>query len=626
MSTRRRDFLKASAALAAASALPAAAAERSREWAYYGGDPHNSRFSPLDQINASNVGELKVAWELETLPANTRPIGMIECTPLVIDGVMYVSGFGLHTHAVEAHTGKILWSNQGFDEGARRQSRAAGVSRGVANWEDGSTKRLFAPVREHILSINRDTGKLDDNFGTGGGVDLNLDVDRELGPGDSIASTTPGVVFEDLLIVPTRNGEGPGKAAPGHIRAFDCRTGKRRWIFHTIPHPGEFGYETWSKDSWKEAGGANCWGGMSVDHERGLIFVATGSPTFDFWGGRRIGQNLFGNCVLALDARTGERKWHYQTVHHDLWDYDLPCPPNLVTVMHNGRPRDAVAQVGKTGWVYLLDRETGEPLWPIEERPVPASTVPGEQAWPTQPFPTNPPAFSRQYFGPGDIANLSPESHKHLVEERLKDIVFATMFTPPRLNQEVICFPGYHGGGLWGGASWRQDQGVLYVNHNEIPWSLKLVPAKEGADYPYEHTGYLRPGDKDDYPAIKPPWARISAINLNEGKILWQAPLGEYKELTAKGIPPTGTYMRGGNIATAGGVLFTSGTLDSVLRAYDQRDGKVLWEFELGGAGYATPCTYEAHGRQYVVIASSPRAEATGDGPKAGFTAFALPE
>ena len=624
MPARRREFLKTAAGFAAASALPAQAG-KPWEWRSYSADPTSSHYAPLDEITAANVAGLEVAWELETLPANTRPIGMLECTPIVVDGVMYLSGFGLHTHAVEAHTGKTIWTNQGFDSGRRRTS-AAGVSRGVAYWKDGREERIFAPVREHVFAIDARSGKLIDAFGEGGAIDVEKNLDRVLGEGESVASTTPGVVFEDLLIIPTRNGEGPSKAAPGHIRAYDCRTGKLRWIFHTVPHPGEFGYETWSPDSWKESGGTNCWGGMSVDQERGLVFFGLGSPTFDFWGGRRKGQNLFGNCVMCLDARTGERKWHYQTVHHDLWDYDLPCPPNLVTVMHDGRPRDAVAQVAKTGWVYVLDRETGEPLYPIEERPVPASTVPGEEAWPTQPFPTHPPAFSRQRFGPTDVANLSPESHEYLVKERLEAVVFAEMFTPPWLNQEVICYPGYHGGGLWGGAAWRADEGVLYLTHNEIPWSLKLIPAAEGSAYPYEHTGYLRPEDKDGYPAISPPWGRISAINLNTGKILWQEAHGEYKELTAKGIPRTGQYNRGGLVATKGGVLFASGTLDNVFRAYSQKDGKPLWEYELGGGGYATPATYEADGRQYVAIASSPRSDARGKGPKAGFTAFALPK
>ncbi|MBK5292553.1 MAG: PQQ-binding-like beta-propeller repeat protein, partial [Acidobacteriia bacterium] len=286
----------------------------------------------------------------------------------------------------------------------------------------------------------------------------------------------------------------------------------------------------------------------------------------------------------------------------------------------------AVAQVAKTGWVYLLDRETGKPLYPIEERPVPPSTVPGESAWPTQPFVTNPPPFSRQSFTPNDVARLSSQSHDYLVNERMKDIVFARMFTPPILDKEVICFPGYHGGGLWGGGSWVAEKGVLFVSHNEIPWSLKLVKAPDGSGYPYHHTGYLRPEDQEGYPAISPPWGRLSAIDLNNNKILWQVPLGEYKELTAKGIPPTGTYCRGGNIATKGGLLFASGTLDSTIRAFHQQSGKLLWEQPLGGIGLATPCTYEAGGRQFVVIASSPLSSAKGPGPKAGFTAFALPK
>ena len=626
MPVDRRRFLQAGAgALLAAGAAPAPAAESGWEWRYYAGDPHSSRYAPLTQINRSNVGDLEVAWELETLPPRVRPVGMIECTPIVIDGVMYASGFNLHTHALEAHTGKLIWSNEGFESESRRRG-AAGVSRGLTYWKDGSEERLFAPVREHVLGIDAKTGKLIDSFGVGGGIDLSQDVDRELGEGESLVSTTPGVVFEDLLIVPTRPGEGPRKAAPGHIRAFDCRTGKRRWIFHTIPHPGEYGYETWSQDSWKTNGGANCWGGMSLDAERGLVFVATGSPTFDFWGGDRLGENLFGNCVICLDARTGERKWHYQTVHHDLWDYDLPCAPNLVTIEHEGRPRDAVAQVAKTGWIYLLDRETGEPIHPILERPVAKSTVPGEQTWPTQPFPTNPPAFSRQSFAWQDIARLSEESYRYLTEERLKDVELAPMFTPPALDREVMCFPGYHGGGLWGGASWRADRGVMFINHNEIPWSLKLIKAEDGSGFPFEHTGYLRPEDEDGYPAISPPWGRISAVDLNESKILWQVALGEYDELTDRGFPPTGAYDRGGNCATAGGLLFASGLADGRFYAFDQRDGRTLWRRDLGGSGVATPCTYEADGRQFVVIASSPRPDARGEGPQAGFTAFALPK
>ena len=366
---------------------------------------------------------------------------------------------------------------------------------------------------------------------------MRSDLDRDL-EDEGVASTTPGVVYQDLLIITSRTDEGPRKAAQDTSEHTIAAPARALDLPHH-PAPRRVRLRDLVEGLLKTAGGANNWGGMSVDHDRGLVFVSTGSPTFDFWGGERIGENLFGNCVLCLNAETGERVWHFQTVHHDLFDYDLACAPNLVTVMHNGRPRDAVAQVGKTGWVYLLDRETGEPLYPIEERPVPQSTVPGEQAWPTQPFVTEPPAFSRQYFGPGEIADLSEESHSYLINKRLEDVVLARMFTPPMLDKEVVVFPGYHGGAIWGGASWRQDAGTLFINHNEIPWSLKLVKAKEGSGYPYEHTGYLRPEDEDGYPAIKPPWGRITAMDLNERRILWQ-----FRWANTTNSPKPGTSLR----------------------------------------------------------------------------------
>lgn len=619
----RRRLLQA-AALAPAARLLGHAAETNWEWRDYSADSHSSRFAPLAQIDRDNVEHLEVAWELETLPDGYRPQGTLQCNPIVVDGVMYASGHSLHTHAIEAHTGRQIWENTGFDSGARRR-RASGTSRGVTYWKDGNDERIFAPVREHLFAINAKTGKLIEDFGADGAIELTKHLDRELGEA-TVVSTTPAVVFEDLLITTSKPGEGPRDAAPGHVRAYDCRSGNLRWTFHTIPHPGEFGYETWSKDSWKKAGGANCWGGMSVDHERGWVLFSTGSPTFDFWGGDRIGSNLFGNSIVCLDARTGERVWHYQTIHHDLFDYDLGCAPNLVTVQFEGRPREAVAQVSKTGWVFLLDRETGKPLYPIEERPVPQSDVPGEESWPTQPFVTEIPPFGRQYFGPDDIAKLSDESHAYLAKERLAAVEFAPMFTPPILDKELMVFPGYHGGAIWGGASWSQESGVLFINHNEIPWSLKLVKSQEGAEYPFDHTGYLRPEDERGYPAVSPPWGQITALDLNEKKVVWQVPLGEYEELSKEGHEPTGTYNRGGNIATAGGLLFSAAAEDGVFRAFSQKDGKTLWRHALGGVGLATPATYEADGRQFVVIASSPRSAAKGSGPKAGFTAFALPE
>ena len=605
------------AANASAAAKGLGPAGPTHEWRFYNGDAASTHYSPLDQITPGNVAELKVAWQ--HLPEEgARARGMFECTPIVVDGVMYIAGSRLRVQALEAATGKLIWSQNPLTEVS--STRAAGVSRGVTYWRDGDDERIFAPVRDRLLGFDAKTGEPLKDFGKNGAVDLTQDLDRDI-TGLNLFSTTPGAVYKDLIIVTSRPDEGPRQAAPGHIRAYDVHTGRRRWIFHTIPHPGEFGHDTWSPDSWKTSGGANCWGGMSVDHERGLVYIPTGSPTFDFWGGDRVGKNLFGNCILCLNAETGERVWHFQTVHHDLWDYDVPGAPQLVSVMHEGRPRDIVAQVSKTGWVYMLDRETGEPLYPIEERPVPPSDVAGEKAWPTQPYPAKPPAFCRQEMFPDDLSDISPEANAYL-KERFKNARFGKMFVPPG-ERETIAVPGYHGGGLWGGASWDAGRGWLFINSNEIPWSIHLVDAKPDSGYPFEHTGYIRLRDEEGYPAIKPPWGQIVAMDLNKCEIVWTAPLGEYKELTKRGIAPTGTYNRGGNIATKGGVLFASGTLDNTFRAFEAATGKVLWETALKGGGFSTPSTYEAGGKQYVTISVSPSRSATeGAGP--GLVVYAL--
>ena len=404
--------------------------------------------------------------------------------------------------------------------------------------------------------LDAKTGKPIPSFADEGAIDLEKDVDRDV-PGLSIVSTTPGAIYQDLLIVTSRTGEGPRAAAPGHIRAYDLKSGKRKWIFHTIPHPGEFGYDTWSPEAWKTTGGANCWGGMSIDEKRGLAFLGTGSPTFDFYGGDRVGAGLFGNCVLALKAETGERVWHFQTVHHDLWDYDIPCSPMLVTVTHNGRKVDIVAQVSKTGWVYLLDRQTGKPLYPIEERPVPQTDLAGEKTYPTQPFPTAPPPFSKHGISRDDLTDISPEAHAYALD-KTKDYRFGPMFTPPG-KRETMTFPGFHGGALWGGASFDPQSEWLYVNHNEISWTTALEEAEEKEGYRYGFSGYHMNADEQGYPITRPPWGRISAIDLKNAKIVWQTPHGEFKGLTARGIPRTGTYIRGGNVVTKGGLSSPQG-------------------------------------------------------------------
>ena len=476
-------------------------------------------------------------------------------------------------------------------------------------------------MRTELLALDAKTGKLIESFGKGGRVDLRDDLDRDM-TNLRVSASTPGPIYKDLLILGTGGGEGPRPAAPGHIRAYDVRTGKRRWIFHTIPHPGEFGYDTWPPEAWKISGGANCWGGMSVDETRGLVFAATGSPTFDFFGGDRKGQNLFGNCVLALNAETGERVWHFQAVHHDIWDYDLPCQPVLVTVRHQEKPVDAVAQITKMGFIFLLDRETGKPLFPIEERPTPKSDIPGEEAWPTQPFPTKPPPIARQRLTEDGLANLSPESHAATLAQ-FKKIRSEGLFTPLS-KQGTVVFPGTLGGGLWGAGAFDPASGRIYVASNNIGNIMALTEAKPDAGYRYDHKGYNQFRGPDGYPACKPPWGVLSAVDLNEGEIVWQKTLGEFKELSERGIPPTGTQTMGGAVATKGGLVFIAATKDEKIRAFDAETGKILWEAQLDAGGYATPCTYEAGGKQYVVIAAGGGGK---NRTRAGdaFVAFALP-
>ena len=439
-------------------------------WPIYGGDSAGTKYSALDQINWTNVKQLQPAWIYRCDDMTERPASTIECNPIVIDGVAYLTTPGLKLVALDASTGKEQWR---FDPW--NGTRGRGVNRGVTFWSEGSDRRILFVAGSYLHAINAVDGQPVKSFGQDGKIDLREGLDRDVFF-MAVSATTPGIIYRDLLILGSIVGEGPQVGAPGHIRAFDVRTGARKWIFHTIPHPGEFGYETWSPDSWKTVGGANCWGGMTLDAGRGLVFAGTGSANYDHWGGNRIGQNLFANCVLALRADTGERAWHFQVVHHDLWDYDIPCPPNLVTVERAGRRVDAVAQQTKFGNLYVLDRETGEPLFPVEERSVPQSTVPGEQSWPTQPFPVAPPPFAQQRFTAVETTDLNPRA-REFVLGKLKTMRTGDVFEPPGL-QPSVALPQFNGGGEWGGASFDPQTRTLYINaSNEAEW-IGMVPAK----------------------------------------------------------------------------------------------------------------------------------------------------
>jgi quinoprotein glucose dehydrogenase len=588
------------------------------------------RYSSLDQIRRENVAGLKPVWTYHT-GEPTGPKGKtIECTPIIVEGVMYITTANLRLIALDAETGQEKWKFDPLKEHPFEFApTSGGVNRGCAFWSDGKPngeRRVIHAIADgRLFSLDAKTGKLDPKFGKGGVRNLRDELDPKVarlpyGP------TSAPAIYQDTIIVGVSNGEGPGLTAPGDIRAFDLHTGKQVWRFHTVPRPGEFGNETWAGDSWKDRGGANAWGGLTVDTKRGLVFAGLGSAAFDFYGGDRHGDNLFANCTIALNAKSGQRVWHFQTLKHDLWDHDLPVYPNLVSVNHGGKSIDAVAQVTKTGYVFLFNRVTGEPLFGIEEKHVPVSDIPGEKSAITQPIPIKPPPFAAQFLDETNITNIG-EANRKSVLEQLKKIRGGPAFNPPSKVGSVV-IPGYHGGANWSGASFDPSSGMLYVNSCNVPNIITLVDAKptdKGRTGPYLMTGYNKFLDHEGYPAIKPPWGVLSAINLNSGEIAWQVPLGEHPELTARGIPRTGTETFGGSIVTAGGLVFIAGTMDERIHAFDKQTGKMLWEHQLAAGGYATPSTYQVNGRQYLVIAAG------GSGKlktKAGdaFVVFALPK
>ncbi|MBL8232476.1 MAG: PQQ-binding-like beta-propeller repeat protein [Bryobacterales bacterium] len=438
-----------------------------RGWEMFGGGPENAHYSTLKQIHRGNVSKLKVAWTFDT--GDVFQGSEIQCNPVVVGGVLYASTPKLRLIALDAANGKQRWA---FDP-PLPENRRGRRNRGVAHWTDGKSSRIFFSAGNQLYSLDAATGRLDDGFGKAGIVDLREGLGR---PAETltVSSTTPGVVYKDLLILPTLVSEGL-PSAPGDIRAFDVRTGKIRWTFRTIPHPGEFGHDTWPAETWKHTGGANNWAGMVVDRKRGLLFAPTGSAAFDFYGADRHGDNLFANTLLCLNAETGQRVWHFQAVKHDVWDRDFPSAPVLVTVQRDGRRVDAVAQTTKSGHVFVFERETGKSLFPLETRNVPASPVDGELLAKTQVLPLAPPAFSRQRFTEDMVTRRTPEAHR-IVLERFRKVRSGDQFEPPSLEGTIV-FPGFDGGAEWGGAAFDPETGFFYVNSNEMPWILRLVPA-----------------------------------------------------------------------------------------------------------------------------------------------------
>ena len=680
-----------------------------REWRTYLGDRAVSHASPLAQIDRRNVASLQVAWRYDAGGTQPGRSSQMQFNPLVVKGVLYGASPALRLFALDATTGAELWS---FTPDVR--ASVISPSRGAVYWEDGPDERILFGAGPHLYALDARSGLPIRAFGDDGRLDLRLGLGRDVSDDMmGVLVTTPGSVFEDLLIVGGRVNELSG-AAPGHVRAFDIRTGEMRWIFHTIPRPGEFGHDTWPPDAWQQAGGANSWAGFSVDAERGLVFVPTGSATPDFSGAARRGDDLFANSLIALDARTGERRWHYQVVRHDLWDRDLPAPPNLVEIEREGVRIPAVAQVTKTGDTFLFERETGAPLFPIREEPVHGPAMAGEFPAPSQPLPTRPPPFVRQVFSLAELADRSPLVHEKLAEQ-LATLRSGPLYLAPSA-QGTLEFPGTDGGAEWGGAAWDQVTGLLFVNANQTASIVRMIelPKERGSltdvatgylfacggchgsdlrgdgvgvpslvgvgermgfldlyrtirdgrgrmpalggtlewwqsaalagwvyfagpeDAPaqwasggegsgeYLNAGYQEFVGVDGLPGIQPPWGTFTALDLAHGEIRWQVPLGDFPQTLAAGQRGLGAQNYGGPVVTAGGLLFLAATPDQRLRAFDVHTGDVLWEAELPAAGFATPATYEASGRQFVVIAAGGGKLKAPSGSE--YVAFALPE
>ncbi|HUS02989.1 MAG TPA: PQQ-binding-like beta-propeller repeat protein [Chitinophagaceae bacterium] len=452
--------------------------DRYKSWQSYGGSKENIHYSSLTQIDTSNVRDLQVAWQYHTMDGDTVNHSQIQCNPIIIDSTLYGTSPQAKLFAVDAATGKQKWVFNPVDSiGNKGMFFIMNNIRGITYWTDGDAKRILYTAGSNLYSIDATTGKADKNFGNDGKLDLHDGLDRDV-KDLFVTATSPGIIYKDVIIMGTRVDEGPF-AAPGHIRAFEVRTGKRKWIFHTIPHPGEIGYETWdNKEAYKHTGGANAWSGFSLDEGRGILFAATGSASFDFYGGKRTGNNLFANCVLALDAATGKYIWHFQTIHHDVWDRDLPTAPILVTIKKNNKKIDAVAQVSKTGFVFVFERETGKPIYPIEERQVPTETdLTGEKLSPTQPFPSLPKPFIRQVFTEKELNDLLPDTSLQDLRSKFSNYKTGNMFNAPS-KQGTVFLPGLDGGAEWGGPAFDPSTGLLFVNANEMAWLITIVDIK----------------------------------------------------------------------------------------------------------------------------------------------------
>jgi quinoprotein glucose dehydrogenase len=690
-------------------------------WSIAGGNSYNDKYSELTQIDTDNVKNLQVAWTYHAGDADTAAKSQIQCNAIVVNGVLYGTSPALTLFAIDAATGKQKWQYKTvikIIEGSKAGHFNMNNNRGVTYWTDGKDDdRIFYVTGEFLQAVDAKTGKLIDGFGNHGKVDLHK------GLGDNAAdlfvtATSPGTIYKDLFITGTRVSESMD-AAPGYVRAYDVRTGAIRWTFHTIPQPGEPGYESWEdKNAWKLTGGVNNWMGMTIDQKRGIAYIPLGSASTDFYGGKRRGNDLYADCLIAVEAATGKLLWHFQYVHHDTWDRDPSSAPVLVTVKHNGQKIDAVAQTTKQGFVFMFDRVTGKSIFPVDEVPVDTVTeLVGEKLSPTQPIPELPKPFMRESFTEKDINPYLPDSSKQNLKRQLATYHTGHIFTP-QSKEGTIIFPGFDGGAEWGGPSVDPNTGILYVNSSEMAWILKMYDIKQGAtsaenygqagqrlfrqncmmchgkdlkgggnypsligigkkldedsfisfinagrrmmpafhhlpqeekeaiasyvlnlpaeqkkpfaeqlsekqkfrNIPYTISGYDKFETANGLPALAPPWGTLTAIDLNTGQFVWRDTLGNDKRFP--GVKNTGTENYGGSAITKSGLLFIGATSDGMFRAFNKNTGKLLWQFKLPNAAFATPSVYEVNGKEYVVIACGGGKLGTQSGDS--YVAFAL--
>ncbi len=592
------------------------------DWPAYGHDPAGQRYSPLTQINTTNVAKLKLAWQYGSDPTaidlnpTTRALTATEAVPIMADGVLFTPTVHHTIVALDPQTGREIWK---YDLG-----KAAAPLRGVTWWrgDKNAPAEILAGTSDgRLLAINAKTGKLVPGFGTEGSLNLRQGVTEKF-PDAPYHMSSPGVIYRNLIITGAQGKEDDADGPAMDVRAWDLHTGKLVWTFHTIPHPGEAGYETWPKDYWITAGSPANWGAVTLDAQRGLVFLPIGQPAAQYYGGARHGQNLYSSSIVALDAATGAVRWHFQLTHHDLWDYDAEAAPSFIDVVRDGKKIPAVVAVSKPGLMFFLDRETGKSVYPVEERPVPQSDVPGEETSPTQPFPLKPPPLARLGMTPDEIFTGEPDHEKFCRDlvEKIGGIHSLGAYTPYSSKEFRIIFPGQQGGPNYGGVAVDPKLGYVFVNSRNVAGMGRLDKSKEGDKVAYRRFSPLGAGSfnarfwepSKQMPCQQPPWAELMAINAGSGDIAWRVPLGTSDELEAKGIHNTGAFGQGGPIVTAGGLVFIAGTIDKRFRAFDSHNGKLLWEIKLDAEGHTSPMTYAVNGKQYVVIVSS------------GLNAFAL--